>query len=141
MRLSSVTGQRGQRNLSPPRSAALTYLLTGQDGDPRSRAPGHACPRSRLNGSMSRASRDSFPRPPPFAFGIRTGRRGVREHRQPRSRQTPTSPLSRRQTEQTEPGSIREDDMLEQWACDLDAIADELDEVEHQAKQARTTAP
>jgi len=31
--------------------------------------------------------------------------------------------------------------MLEQWACDLDAIADELDEVEHQAKQARTTAP
>jgi len=26
-------------------------------------------------------------------------------------------------------------------ACDLDAIADELDEVEHQAKQARTTAP
>jgi len=32
-------------------------------------------------------------------------------------------------------------EMLEQWACDLDAIADELDEVEHQAKQARTTAP
>ena len=28
MRLSSVTGPRGQRNLSPPRSAALTYLLT-----------------------------------------------------------------------------------------------------------------
>src|SRR5215204_987329 len=139
MRLSSVTGPRGQRNLSPPRSAALTYLLTVEvvpmHGHARRVMParGHASTAPCLghHETVSHAR----------AFGIRTGRRGVREHRQPRSRQTPTSPLSRRQTEQTEPGSIREDDMLEQWACDLDAIADELDEVEHQAKQARTTAP